>query len=172
MTTDTRRDLGNIVTMSISNQIEKQPHFKSSGGRRTKDAVRVTQVGATIKATLDELYGKNISIFALGSPEERTDGSIDIEGLTDTVFEGLLEFIGDNEQGVQIKWTGKVSFVPSGDFVFIADNNNYNTLQIEAEVIEDDTYGFGLWSVVGGAVSPDPVNYTIATGKCFFTRTA
>lgn len=139
-------DLGNIVEFSISNEVAKKEHFKSRGGRRTKDATVITQVGATIKFTLDEITADNISLFALGAVED-TGGAVTIQGLSDTEFEGKLKVVGDNEVGTQVDWEGVVRFTPSGDFKFIQNNDDWNTIQIEAEVQEDDTLGFGKWTI-------------------------
>lgn len=60
-------DMGNCVNMSISNEVTTKDHFRSYGGRRTKDKTIITQVGATIRLTLDEITEKAIEIFSLGS---------------------------------------------------------------------------------------------------------
>lgn len=141
------RDLGNIVDFKITNDVTKKEHFKSRGGRRTKDKTLVTQVGATISFTLDEITASNLAIFALGDVTEDSDGIFTITGLTDTDFEGTLKIIGDNEVGTQVDWEGVVSFNPSGDFNFIQDNDNFNTIAVQADVQEDVTLGFGKWTV-------------------------
>src|SRR5207247_53556 len=109
----------------------------SRGGRRTKDFTVITQVGATVKGTFDEITGQTLSIFALGPVVENTDGTVTIDGLTDTEFEGILKIVGDNEVGTQVDWEGVVKFTPSGDFKFIQNNDDFNTIAFEAEVQED-----------------------------------
>lgn len=141
------RDLGNIVNFSISNEIAKKDHFKSSGGRRTKDKTILTQVGATIKFALDEITAENLSFFALGDVDELSDGSFEIEGLSKTEFVGTLKITGDNEVGTQVDWEGRVSFTPSGDFNFIQDNDDFNQIAVEANVEDDVTLGFGKWTI-------------------------
>lgn len=141
------RDLGNIVDFKITNDVQKKEHFKSRGGRRSKDKTIVTQVGATITFTLDEITAENLAIFALGDISEDTDGVFEISGLTNTDFVGTLKIVGDNDVGTQVDWEGVVSFNPSGDFNFIQDNDDYNTIAITADVQDDDTLGFGKWTV-------------------------
>jgi hypothetical protein len=144
---DAAYDLGNIINFSISNEVTKKDHFKNRGGRRTKDKTIITQVGATIKFTLDEITAKNIALFALGEVETNSDGSVTIEGLSKTDFEGTLKITGDNEVGTQVDWEGVVSFTPSGDFTFIKDNDDYNQIAIEASVQDDTIFGFGKWTI-------------------------
>jgi hypothetical protein len=144
---DPAYDLGNVINFSISNDITKKDHFKNRGGRRTKDKTITTQVGATVKFTLDEITAKNISLFALGDVEEGSGGELTIHGLSKTDFEGTLKVIGDNEVGTQVDWEGVVSFSPSGDFTFIKDNDDFNQIAVEASVQEDVTLGFGKWTI-------------------------
>lgn len=92
-----------------------------------------------------------------------------ISGLTRTEFTGLLRVVGDNEVGPQVSWSGVVSFIPSADFFFIQDNDNWNTVQITASVEEDTTYGFGIWEITGDETAPSTANYSIPTGKVYFT---
>jgi len=134
------RDLGNISSFTISNEITKKDKFKNRGGRRTKWKTFTTQVGATAKFTLDQISADNIQYFALGNKEENSDGTITIDGLTETDFSGTLKVIGDNEAGPQLDWEGKVQFTPSGDFTFIKDNDDTNVIQIEASVQDDGSF--------------------------------
>lgn len=141
------RELGNCSNFSISNAIEKKEHFRSYGGRRKKDKTVITQVGATAKFTIDEITAENLAIFALSNVTENTDGSFTLSGLSETSFTGTLKIVGDNDEGPQIDWEGDVSFTPAGDFSFVKDNDDFNTIEVEAEVEEDDNGNFGTWTV-------------------------
>lgn len=142
-----RRSLGNIVNFTVSAEIGTKDHFKNSGGKRTKDKTIITQAGATAKGTLDEITAQNLAFFALGDPQEQSDGSYIIKGLSQTKFEGFLEVIGDNDTGSQVDWSGDVSFVPSGDFSLIKDNDDWSTINFQATVQEDSDGAFGTWAV-------------------------
>lgn len=142
------RDLGDVSDFSISNDITKKDQYKHRGGRRTKYKTFTTQVGATIKFTMTETTAENISIFALGPVEENSDGTVTIDGLTDTDFTGILKVTGDNEEGTQTDWEGVVQFTPSGDFKFIQDNDDVNTIAVEASVQDDGRYPpGGRWTI-------------------------
>lgn len=141
-----RQNLGNIVGWTISSDVQSKDHFKNSGGRRTKDKTRVTQVGATGKGTLDEITPTAVSLFALGDVEDNSDGTFTIRGLTKTSFEGFLEVIGDNDEGPQLDWKGDVQFVPSGDFSLIKDNDDYNQINVSCTVLESSDGAFGEWT--------------------------
>jgi hypothetical protein len=141
------RPLGNVVNFSISNTVTKKDHFRSYGGRRTKDKTTVTQVAATAKGELDELTAENIAIFALGDVTTDTSGAIVIHGLSNTTFSGTLKIVGDNEEGTQIDWVGDVIFTPSGDFSLIQDSDDYTKIAFEADVQEDANGQFGTWTI-------------------------
>lgn len=141
------RDLGNIVNFSVSNSVTKKDHYRNYGGRRTKDKTVVTQVAGTCKGTLDEITAANLSFFALGDVVTNTDSTISIHGLSNTAFEGTLKIIGDNQAGTQIDWIGDVIFTPSGDFNLIQDNDDYAQIAFEADVQEDASGNFGVWTI-------------------------
>src|SRR5262245_47964845 len=58
-------DLGNAPSFQYSPTVEKLEHFSSREGVKTKDFTAITQVGATITFTLDEITGYNLAFFAL-----------------------------------------------------------------------------------------------------------
>lgn len=142
-----RLHLGNIVGATTNNDVQTKDHFKNSGGQRTKDKTRITQVGATIKMTLDEITPIAIAIFALGDIEDNSDGSFGIRALTNTALEGFLEITGDNDEGPRVDWEGDVQIVPSGDFSFMKDNDDWNQIPIQMTVLESSDGGFGLWTL-------------------------
>lgn len=140
------RELGNIVEMKIANEVTTKDHFKNSGGKRTKDKTVITQVGATITFTMDEITKENLAIFALGDLSTDTDGNGEITGMTEALFEGTLTVVGDNDTGPRIEWVGDVSFIPQADFFFIKNDDEYNIIQVQASVKEDANGNFGVWT--------------------------
>lgn len=145
-----RRNLGNVVTFTVSANVTTKEHTKNSGGKRTVDKKIITQVGATAKGTLDEITAPNLAFFALGDPDLQSDGSYIIKGLSKTKFEGFLEVIGDNDTGSQVDWSGDVSFIPAGDFSLIKDNDDWSTIAFEATVRQDSDGNFGTWAIREG----------------------
>ena len=140
-------DLGNCVNFSITNEVTTKDHFRSYGGRRTKDKTIITQVGATIKFTLDEITIDNVALFALGDISGGSSGGGSVSGLSKTEFTGTLRIAGDNDVGPKLSWEGVVSLTPAADFFFIQDNDNWNQIQVTANVEEDSALGFGVWTV-------------------------
>jgi hypothetical protein len=146
------RDLGNVLNFSLENTIEKKDHFRSYGGRRTKDKTVITQTGATITFTMDEITAPNLAFFALsGSGATDTDDAEQLSGMTETSFTGTLRIIGDNDVGPQVDWEGDVSFIPSGSFSFVKNDDEWNVIEVTAEVQEDANGAFGVWAVREGA---------------------
>jgi hypothetical protein len=139
-------DMGNAPRFLYTPKVEKKEHFTSREGTKIKDFTAITQVGATIKVTLDEITPENLGIFALGDVSAGT-----ITGMTDVEKSGTITVTGTNDVGQRVSWTGDVSFVPSGDFSFITDTDDFSVIELEAEVQKSATDGsFGTWTVVEG----------------------
>jgi hypothetical protein len=140
-------DLGNAPSFVYTPAVEKKEHFSSREGIKTKDFTAITQVGATVKFTLDEITGTNLAFFALATTDTTTPGQIKLSGLSKTEFTGDIKVVGTNEIGQMVDFTAAVSFVPSGDFSFITDSDDFSTIEIEAEVQKGSTGEFGVWTV-------------------------
>jgi hypothetical protein len=140
-------DLGNAPSFTYSPTVEKLEHFSSREGVKTKDFTAITQVGATITFTLDEITGNNLAFFALAEQSTGTGGNITLSGLSKTEFTGEIKVVGTNDVGQQVDFLATVSFVPSGDFSFITDEDEFTVIEIEAEVQKDVNGFFGVWTV-------------------------
>lgn len=141
-------ELGNAPSFVYTPAVEKKEHFSSMEGVKTKDFTAITQVGATVKFSLDEITALNLSFFALGDPDSTVPGAITIDGLSKTEFTGDIKVVGTNSIGQKVDFEATVSFVPSGDFSFITDGDDFTTIEIEAEVQKDATSGaFGKWTI-------------------------
>jgi hypothetical protein len=143
----TYTDLGNSPSFIYTPTVTKKEHFSSREGVRTKDFTAITEVGATVKFTLDEITGDNLSFFALAEISTDTSGNITLSGLSKAEFTGEIKVVGTNDIGQQVDFDATVSFVPSGDFRFITDADDFSTLEIEAEVQKDANGAFGVWTV-------------------------
>src|SRR5580765_3801513 len=118
-------DLGNAPSFVYTPTVEKKEHFSSREGIKTKDFTAITQVGATVKFTLDEITATNLAFFALGEVDTTVPGAITINGLSKTEFVGDIQVIGSNDIGQKVDFTATVSFVPTGDFNFITDADDF-----------------------------------------------
>src|SRR5215475_3149636 len=158
-------DLGNSPSFLYTPTTTKKEHFSSRQGIKTKDFTAITEVGATIKFVLDEITGTNLSFFALATVTAGTN-LVTLSGLTKTVFTGDIQVVGTNAIGQQVDFTATVSFVPSGDFRFITDTDDFSTIEIEAEVQKAADGSFGKWTIrelgTGGPATLNSV--TPATG--------
>lgn len=140
-------DLGNAPRFIYTPTVTKKEHFSSREGIKTKDFTAITEIGATVKVTLDEITADNLALFALGDLVSGTDGTGTITGLTDAEKTGTLQVIGTNDIGQHVSWTGDVSFVPSGDFSFITDADDFSIIELEAEVQKAGDGSFGVWDI-------------------------
>jgi hypothetical protein len=146
-------DLGNAPSFVYTPAVEKKEHFSSREGIKTKDFTAMTQVGATIKVSLDEITGLNLSFFALADQGIDTDGNATLTGLSKTEFVGDIKVVGTNDIGQRVDFLATVSFVPSGDFSFITDTDDFSVIEIEAEVQKDVNGFFGVWTIHDEVVS-------------------
>jgi len=140
-------DLGNAPSFVYSPTVEKKEHFSSREGIKTKDFTAITQVGATVKFTLDEITATNLAFFALGEVDTTVPGAITINGLSKTEFTGDIKVVGTNDIGQKVDFVATDSFVPSGDFSFITDEDDFSVIEIEAEVQKDTDGFFGVWTI-------------------------
>jgi hypothetical protein len=143
-------DLGNAPKFIYTPAVTKKEHFSSREGVKTKDFTAITQIGATIKVTLDEMTGDNLAMFALATPDTTTTDVTVLPGMSNVEFVGELKLVGTNDIGQQIDWDGTVSFVPSGDFSFITDADDFTTIELEAEVMKGTDGSFGTWTIRDG----------------------
>jgi hypothetical protein len=142
-------DLGNAPSFVWTPTTAKKEHFSSREGVKVKDFTAITQVGATIKLTLDEINAPNLALFTLGevgTPD--VDGSVTVSAFKKLEVVGTIKVEGTNDIGQHVDFTGRISINPTGDFSFITDADDFSTLQIEAEVQKDDTTGdFGVFTI-------------------------
>jgi hypothetical protein len=140
-------DLGNAPSFTYSPSVERLEHFSSREGVKTKDFTAITQVGATVTFTLDEITGTNLAFFALAEPGTDVGGEITLNGLSKAEFKGEIKVVGSNDIGQQVDFTANVSFIPSGDFSFITSEDNFSVITIEAEVQKGAGGEFGIWTI-------------------------
>jgi hypothetical protein len=143
----TYTDLGNAPSFVYTPAVEKKEHFSSREGVKTKDFTAITSLAATIKFTLDEINGQNLAFFALAGVSIDTDGNTVLSGLSKPEFSGDIKVVGTNDIGQQVDFDATVSFIPSGDFSFITDGDDFTTIGIEAEVQKGADGSFGKWTV-------------------------
>ena len=140
-------DLGNAPSFVYTPEVEKKEHFSSREGVKTKDFSAISQVGATVTLELDEITALNLSFYALGEADDTVPTAVTIAGLTKTEFTGDIKVVGTNDIGQKVDFLATVSFIPSGDFSFITDEDDFTTIEIEAEVQKDANGNFGVWTI-------------------------
>jgi hypothetical protein len=140
-------DLGNAPSFVWTPNVEKKEHFSSREGVKVKDFTAITQTGATIKLTLDEINGENLAIFTLGELGTDTDGNVTVAAFKKTEIAGVIKVEGTNDIGQHVDYTGRISVNPTGDFSFITDADDFSTLEIEAECQKGDAGDFGIFTI-------------------------
>lgn len=140
-------DLGNAPSFVYTPTTEKKEHFSSREGIKTKDFTALTSVAATVKITLDEITGDNLQYFALAETGTDTDGNTTLSALTKTEFVGEIKVVGTNAIGQQVDFIATVSFIPTGEFSFITAEDDFSTIEIEAEVQKNVDGSFGVWTI-------------------------
>src|SRR5262245_14677812 len=141
------RDLGNAPSFIYTPSVEKLEHFSSREGVKTKDFTAITTIAATIKVTLDEITAENLAPFALGTVGTDTSGNKTIAARTKTELTGEIKVVGTNDIGQHVGFDATISFVPSGDFSFITDEDEFTVIELEAEVMKSADGSFGIWTI-------------------------
>jgi len=136
-----RTHLGNCFNFTYTADVTKKDHFQSMSGIRTKDLSVVTQLGATIKMSLDEINEFNLALFLLAET-----GTASMGGLTNTQLKGKLEFTGANAIGNLMTFTGQVQMLPGGDMSLVTDTDDFQVIPLNAEVLLDSG-AYGVWTV-------------------------
>lgn len=144
------RDVGNVSDFTWTPTVTKLDHFSSREGVKKKDRSVAVETGATLKMIMDEITADNLAMLALGEVDSDTDGDHTIKSMDLASVDGLIKFVGANDVGQKVDFIGRVSFTPSGSFNVISDNA-WNTIEVTGEMVADDTYGLGLWTVHDGA---------------------
>lgn len=140
-------DLGNAPSFVWEPTIEKVEHFSSREGVKVKDFTAITQVGATITVTLDEITKENLRLFTLGEiGTADVDGSIPISAFKNTEITGEIKVEGSNDIGQKVSFLGTISIIPSGSFSMITDADEFSTIELQAEVQKGTGGDFGIFT--------------------------
>jgi hypothetical protein len=131
-------DAGNLVNFVYTPSVTKKEHFSGRVGIRAKDFTAVTQVAASIKATLDENTARNVAMFLLGAVDTNTDGDEIIDPLTAPNLTVDIKLTATNTVGPMIDFEGNVTISPSGDFNLMADNDDFAQIPLVADVNKKD----------------------------------
>lgn len=134
--------LGNVRECTYTPDITKKDHFSTQVGIRTKDLSVISQLGATMKMTLDEINNFNLAMYLLADPT--TSGALG--GLTVPTLQGTLTMSGTNTIGNQLTFTGKVSMVPAGDLTLVQDGDDWMGIPVSCEVLQDSG-AYGVWDI-------------------------
>lgn len=139
-------DLGFVSSFTYTPNIERTPYFSAREGIRKKVAEFITEVGATINMSIDSINGFNLSLFALGTAV--TAGSdVTISGLSETNKQGTVRVVGTNDQGRLVDFQCSTQLVPAGEYEFLTQEDDINSIEVEGEVLEDETGAFGQWTI-------------------------
>lgn len=135
--------LGNVRDCVYTPDITKKDHFSTQVGIRTKDLSVVSQLGANMRMTLDELTDFNLALYLLG--DLGTSGTIG--ALTNTTIVGTLTMTGTNTVGPKLNFTGDVSLIPAGDLTLVQDGDDWLGIPVSAEVLASGG-AYGHWTIV------------------------
>lgn len=139
-------DLGNAPSFVWEPTIEKVEHFSSREGVKVKDFTAVTQVGATITLTLDEVTAENLQLFTLGEIGAGVGGEVTISAFKNTEISGDIKVVGTNDIGQQVGFLATISIIPSGAFSMITSEDEFSTIELQAEVQKSATGDFGVFT--------------------------
>ena len=145
----TYRDLGEGDLFSVTPAVETKEQVSSRGGVKSTWIKRVTKISSQIKVRLLEITPQNFQYFALGDIDTDSDGNLAISQLTNSQIVGLFRFIGDNDTGQRIKFDATVQFIPAGAFSPIDQGDDFQAIELTADVQKGDDGGYGKWTFLG-----------------------
>lgn len=142
----TFRHVGNCPAVTYSAELSKEQHKQSMSGLKSTDFEFVTEVSATLNATLEEVTPENMALFVMGTGTPNTAGDIEIGGLTLTEVKCDVKYESDNPYGAQIVFEARASISPNGEFNFITDG--LNSIPVQFTILRDEETGnFGTWTI-------------------------
>jgi hypothetical protein len=143
----TRRHVGNVPELTLAKEITKETHKQAMSGLRSVDFEFITEVAATINATLEEVTPENMALFVMGTAAENTDGNMEIGGLSLTEIQADFTYESDNPNGRQIQYLARVSITPNGEFNFITEG--LTSIPLQMTVLKNNGV-FGTTIFIGG----------------------
>jgi len=139
-------ELGNAPSFVWEPTIEKLEHFSSMEGVKTKDFTAVTQTGATITLTIDEVTPENLRLFTLGEIGVGVPDGVTVSAFKNTEITGDIKVECTNDIGQKISFLATISIVPSGQFSFITAEDEFTVLELQAEVQKSAAGDFGVFT--------------------------
>lgn len=141
------RHLGNIPELTYTSEVTEEKHKQSMSGIKSTDFTYITELSATISATLEEITAENLALFVLGTVGTNTAGDKEVGGLTQTRIMGDLKYISDQPYGQTIEFYCRAQVRPNGDLSLIAEG--LTNIPVQFEVLKDETTGnFGRWVII------------------------
>lgn len=135
-------DAGNCTLMEFEVKPTVLPHFSSRVGVQTKDFTAVTRLEATLRATVDEITGRNLGLLLLGSVTDLA-GTITVDIFNVPQLFAAFKFQGTNTIGPV--WTGEfplVQLTPQKAISLIsAGAGEWGTIELQGDVLNGAAIG-------------------------------
>jgi len=129
-------DLGNVTMCEINVKPTILKHFNSRLGTRKEDSSVVTEIEATVAASLEEFTARNMSYFLLGTAQSSGSITIDMYSRTQLFMSLMFVSTGPGPQWtftmprVQMSPQKALSLIPQG-------SGSWGTIDINADILFD-----------------------------------
>ena len=134
-------DVGNVPKLEFSAEVEKEEHFSSRAGIKTRDKSVVTSQKGKLVMTLEEATMENFELALLGELTGTTPNSV-VEIFANTQIYCEVKCEGTNEVGpVRDVFFGNVTLLPGAAIPFIGET--WSQFELEGEVNLDGAGVFG-----------------------------
>lgn len=134
-TSDAYVDIGNCPSFEIEPVVERDPHYSSRTGLKTKDLNPIIQSEYTFSFTCDEMAAKNLERFFAGTLDTSTGI---ISALTNSDKEFAFKFVSDNPIGPNQEFRlWRATITPNGPLALIGDS--YLVMDFAGEGLSDVT---------------------------------
>lgn len=125
-------DMGNVTSIEVEPSVERQPHYSSRTGFRTKDKNPIIQSDYTVNFDADEICAANLNRYLMGS----LSGTNVVQALQASDAEFALKFVSDNPLGPNQTWLfHRVTLSPNGPLALIGED--YMIMSFAGEGLSD-----------------------------------
>lgn len=134
-------DVGNVPKFEFSAEVEKEEHYSSRAGIKTRDKTVVVSQKGKLVLTLEEATMENMELALLGDLSGTTPNQV-VEISANTQIYCEVKCEGSNEVGpIRDVFFGNVTLLPGAAIPFIGES--WTQFELEGEVNLDGASVFG-----------------------------
>lgn len=135
--------LGNMTQWLYTPKVELLPHYSTMAPIKVQDFTTILQAGGSVRADLEEMTARNLSLFFQGS-YDATDPNAVVVGIYDVLesITGRMQFYATNNVGPRYVFDlTRVQITPADALNMISDAYNKMPLTFSHIIDDEGLYG-------------------------------